>query len=114
MNYEILSGNCLECVYTKRDLGEHTAKFSIFFYGHKSECSQIYTGLPKAMEMAAAAIISKRSVSNCGMRYISILSDGDAKTYQYLVELDAFGRCAKITKRGMYQSYGEKIRKRAS
>lgn len=114
MDYEILSGNYLECVSTKRDLGEHTAEFSIFFDGHKSECSQNYTGSPKAIEMAAAAIISNRSVSNCGMRYISILSDGDAKTYQYFLELDALCRFAKITKRGMYQSYGEKIRERAS
>lgn len=101
MDYWTLSGNCLECVSTKRDRGEYTAEFSIFFDGHKSECSENYTGSPKAMEMAAAAIISKRSVSNCGMRYVSILSDVDAKTYQYLVKLDDFGRCAKITKRWM-------------
>lgn len=33
------------------------------------------------------------------MRYVNILSDGAAKTYQHLVELKAYSRRIKITKK---------------
>lgn len=98
IDYEILSKYCPECVTAKRDLGEGTAEFSIWFSGHKCDCSQNYTGSSNAMEMAAAEVIWKRSINNCGMRYISMLSDGDAKTYQHLVEMNVYGRGVKITK----------------
>ncbi|GFU82908.1 uncharacterized protein TNCV_3514861 [Trichonephila clavipes] len=32
------------------------------------------------------------------MRYVSILSDGDAKTYQHLSSLNVYGSCIKIAK----------------
>ncbi|GFV04793.1 hypothetical protein TNCV_5004201 [Trichonephila clavipes] len=33
------------------------------------------------------------------MRYVSILSDGDAKTYQHLSSLNVYGNCIKIAKK---------------
>ncbi|GFY17721.1 hypothetical protein TNCV_1074561 [Trichonephila clavipes] len=33
----------------------------------------------------------KDPLKNCGMRYVSILSDGDAKTYQHLSSLNVYG-----------------------
>ncbi|GFW28662.1 uncharacterized protein TNCV_3713771 [Trichonephila clavipes] len=50
------------------------------------------------MEVKAAEILWKRSIKNCGMRYVSILSDGDAKTYQHLSSLNVYGNCIKIAK----------------
>ncbi|GFS59943.1 uncharacterized protein TNCV_3957391 [Trichonephila clavipes] len=50
------------------------------------------------MEVKAAEILWKRSIKNCGMRYVSILSDGDAKTYQHLSSLNVYGSCIKIAK----------------
>lgn len=98
IDYEVLSKYCPECVASKRDMGENSAEFDVWFQGHKSECSKNFTGSSNAMEMAAAEILWKRSVSTCGMRYVSILSDGDAKTYQYLLGMNVYGREIKINK----------------
>ncbi|GFY21630.1 uncharacterized protein TNCV_1167751 [Trichonephila clavipes] len=54
------------------------------------ECSKNYVGSSNAMEVKAAEILWKRSIKNCGMRYVSILSDGDAKTYQHLSSLNVY------------------------
>lgn len=65
----------------QREILEKILRNLLFgFLGHKPDCSQNDAGSSNAMEMTAAAIIWKRSICNYGMRYISIFSDGDAKT----------------------------------
>ncbi|GFT93460.1 uncharacterized protein TNCV_2387371 [Trichonephila clavipes] len=98
IDYEILSKYCPECTTTKRDLGENSAEYSIWYKSHQEECSENYVGSSNAMEVKAAEILWKRSIKNCGMRYVSILSDGDAKTYQHLSSLNVYGNCIKIAK----------------
>ncbi|GFT32146.1 uncharacterized protein TNCV_1229361 [Trichonephila clavipes] len=51
------------------------------------------------MEVKAAEILWKRSIKNCGMRYVSILSDGDAKTYQHLSSLKVYECINHVAKR---------------
>jgi hypothetical protein len=65
------------------------------------------------MEMKAAEILWKRSVNACGMRYVNILSDGDAKTYQHLVSLNVCGSSIKILKEECL-NHGKKIRNKIS
>ncbi|GFW13646.1 uncharacterized protein TNCV_1211121 [Trichonephila clavipes] len=98
IDYEILSKYCPECTTAKRDLGENSAEYSIWYKSHQEECSENYVGSSNAMEVKAAEILWKRSIKNCGMRYVSILSDGDAKTYQHLSSLNVYGNCIKIAK----------------
>ncbi|GFX61079.1 HTH_Tnp_Tc3_2 domain-containing protein [Trichonephila clavipes] len=50
------------------------------------------------MEVKAAEILWKRSIKNCGMLYVSILSEGDTKIYQHLSSLNVYGNCIKIAK----------------
>ncbi|GBN07525.1 hypothetical protein AVEN_252899-1 [Araneus ventricosus] len=50
------------------------------------------------MEVKASEILWTRSVENCGVLYMNVLSDGDSKTYQHLVELDVYGGNMKISK----------------
>ncbi|GBL62097.1 hypothetical protein AVEN_146442-1 [Araneus ventricosus] len=57
-----------------------------------------YVGSSNAMEVKDAEILRTRSVENCGMRYMNVLSDGDSKTYQHLLELDVYGDSMKISK----------------
>ncbi|GFX85642.1 uncharacterized protein TNCV_2470441 [Trichonephila clavipes] len=90
IDYEILSKYCPECTTAKRDLGENSAEYSIWYKSHQEECSENYVGSSNAMEVKAAEILWKRSIKNCGMRYVSILSDGDAKTYQHLSSLNVW------------------------
>ncbi|GFV42294.1 uncharacterized protein TNCV_3165251 [Trichonephila clavipes] len=98
IDYEILSKYCPECTTAKRDLGENSAEYSIWYKSHQEECSENYVGSSNAMEVKVAEILWKRSIKNCGMRYVSILSDGDAKTYQHLSSLNVYGNCIKIVK----------------
>ncbi|GBN15669.1 hypothetical protein AVEN_55913-1 [Araneus ventricosus] len=94
----MLSKYCPECTIAKRDLRENCTDFSIWYKAHKPECSENYAGSSNAMEVIAAEILWKRSVENCGMRYMSVLSDGDSKTYQHLLELDVYDESMKISK----------------
>ncbi|GBN49222.1 hypothetical protein AVEN_156044-1 [Araneus ventricosus] len=76
----MLSKYCPECTAAKRDIEENCTDFSIWYKVHKPECSENYAGSSNAMEVIAAEILWKRSVENCVMRYMSVLSDGDSKT----------------------------------
>ncbi|GFV11428.1 uncharacterized protein TNCV_2962431 [Trichonephila clavipes] len=80
--------------YRKKDLGENSAEYSIWCKSHQEECSENYVGSSlMPWRLKAAEILWKRSIKNCGMRYVSILSDGDAKTYQHLSSLNVYGNC---------------------
>ncbi|GBN79805.1 hypothetical protein AVEN_243360-1 [Araneus ventricosus] len=96
IDYEILSKYCPECTAAKRDFGEQSADFSIWYKAHKPECAENYVGSSNAMEVKAAEILWTRSVENCGMRYMNVLSVGDSKTHQNL--LDVYGDNMKTSK----------------
>ncbi|GBM18207.1 hypothetical protein AVEN_151738-1 [Araneus ventricosus] len=56
-DYEILSKYCSECTTAKRDLGEHSADFSIWYKAHKPECSENCVRSSNAMKVKAAEIL---------------------------------------------------------
>ncbi|GFY25507.1 uncharacterized protein TNCV_2486271 [Trichonephila clavipes] len=58
VDFEVLSKYCHECSMAAKDMG--------------------------SMEMHAAYILWNRSISDCAMRYTTVLCDGDAKTHQHL------------------------------
>lgn len=91
VDYEILSKYCPECTTAKRDLGEKSAEYMIWHESHLPNCSANHSGTSGSMEMIAAEKLWKRSISNCNMRYVGMLSDGDSKTYQHLVALNLYG-----------------------
>ncbi|GBM44255.1 hypothetical protein AVEN_23315-1 [Araneus ventricosus] len=64
IDYEILSKYCPECTTAKRDIGEHSADFSIWYKPHKPECSENYVGSSNFIEVKAVEILRKRSVKN--------------------------------------------------
>ncbi|GBN50321.1 hypothetical protein AVEN_71538-1 [Araneus ventricosus] len=109
IDYEILSKYRPECTTAKRDLVEHSADFSIWYKIHKPECSENYVGSSNAMEVKAAEILWTRSVENCGMRYMNVLSDGESKTYQHLLELDVYGDNMKISKLGCLNHVAKRL-----
>ncbi|GBO17359.1 hypothetical protein AVEN_7037-1 [Araneus ventricosus] len=98
IDYEMLSKYCPECTTAEGDLGENCADFSIFYKAHKPECSENFTGSSNALEVIATESLWNRSVENCVMRYMSVLSDGDSKTYQDLLELDVYDDSMNISK----------------
>ncbi|GFV11093.1 uncharacterized protein TNCV_2718371 [Trichonephila clavipes] len=48
--------------------------------------------------MHAALIMWRRSISDCQMRFVSMLSDGDSKTFQFLSDNKIYGFDIKIEK----------------
>ncbi|GFU43235.1 uncharacterized protein TNCV_1566841 [Trichonephila clavipes] len=72
MDLEIMSKRCIECEHAK-------------------------SGSSDAMEQEAALKLWQRSEDN-GFRYTTLLSDGDAKTYQYLNTKEVYGPEIKIKK----------------
>ncbi|GFY16845.1 uncharacterized protein TNCV_4338461 [Trichonephila clavipes] len=90
VDFEVMSKVCRHCSVAKNKLGHSSAEFSIRYEGHKSECDINHLGSSTSMEMEAALTLWKRSTS-LGFRYITVLSDGDCKTFNYLCEKKVYG-----------------------
>lgn len=86
VDYEVMSKYCHQCVCSENFFGSDTPDFDIWFQHHKNsgECGKNYSGSSVSMEVAAADILWRRSVEDCKMRYLTLLSDGDAKTFRHL------------------------------
>lgn len=63
---------------------------------HRPHCHKNHTGSSGAMEVAAAAELWGRS-ETFGLRYTTIIADGDCKTYNELCKRKPYGNVA-ITK----------------
>ncbi|GFT52539.1 uncharacterized protein TNCV_14961 [Trichonephila clavipes] len=90
VDFEVMSKVCRHCSVAKNKLGQSSAEFSIWYEGHKSECDINHLDSSTPMEMEAALTLWKRSTS-LGFRYITVLSDGDCKTFNYLCEKKVYG-----------------------
>ncbi|GFX89076.1 uncharacterized protein TNCV_2853751 [Trichonephila clavipes] len=79
-------------------MGVDSAEFHIWQKGHADECDKNFDGTSGAMEMHAVLIMWRRSISDCQMRFVSMLSDGDSKTFQFLSDDKIYGSDIKIEK----------------
>ncbi|GFU85317.1 uncharacterized protein TNCV_2386221 [Trichonephila clavipes] len=120
LDFEVLSKYCQNCVVTSRDMGVDCAKFHMR-KGQADECSKNFEGTYRVMVMHAALIMWKRLISDCQMRFVSILSDGDSKTLQFLsgnkiyessVKIDKVERLNHIAKRLGTSLYAIKLKNR--
>ncbi|GFX23269.1 uncharacterized protein TNCV_4560511 [Trichonephila clavipes] len=98
LDFEVLSKYCHNCVVAGRDMGVDWVEFHIWQKGHADECDKNFDGTSGAMEMHAALIMWRRSISDCQMRFVSMLSDGDSKTFQFLSDKKIYGSDIKIEK----------------
>lgn len=83
IDIEVLSKYCGVCERKKTLLGKNSKEFLEWFEHHKHNCDCNYNGSPLGMETAAAEILWRQS-ENYGLRYTTIVSDGDAKTFAHL------------------------------
>ncbi len=65
---------------------------------HKKKCSKNYSGSSNSMEQECAMIMWKRSVDKHKLRYTTMLSDGDSKAYDNIVEMKVYGDDANVQK----------------
>jgi hypothetical protein len=54
LDYDFESKICRECQTAKKDLGEDSPEFSIWFGGHQDQCTQTHTGSSGSMECTIA------------------------------------------------------------
>ncbi|KAJ4430592.1 hypothetical protein ANN_19180, partial [Periplaneta americana] len=93
IEYYILSRYCGVCAQQRKRIAIESEEFKLWRKNHKEEgkCDINFYESSNAMEVEAAKRIWQRSVDLCKMRYTSLLSDGDAKTYKSLQELSVYG-----------------------
>ncbi|GBM05422.1 hypothetical protein AVEN_94725-1 [Araneus ventricosus] len=97
IHYEVISKHYTECEYAKTEFGEKSAEYIICFESHiKSYCIN-HTGTSGAMEMEAANKLNSIS-EKIGFCYTAILSEGDAKAFNYLNDQNIYGGDTEIKK----------------
>ena len=96
IDYAVLSLYCHGC----STVGDHMAKDSDEYREWKRahECNKNFHGTPGAMDAAIAEILWRCSEQRHGFRYVTVLSDSDAKTYNHLVDLNIYGNNCPVTK----------------
>jgi len=91
IDYEVLTSYCPLCATTGRKLeNQNILKYERWLAGHKPFCSANYEGPSGGMEKEAALRIWSRSILKNGLRYVTMISDGDSKTISELHTLDPY------------------------
>lgn len=94
VDFEVVSKYCHECTKTAAELGAKSAEYSVWHESHKTsgKCEKNYEGSSASMEVYAAEVLWKRSIEKCKMRYTTLLSDGDSKTFLSLTKLKVYDK----------------------
>ena len=96
IDFEVLSNFCLKCKISSEntpseELNQWKAK-------HEPNCPRNFDGSSNAMEMECAVRLCKRSVEEHKFRYTTMLSDGDSKAFDSLVQSKAYGDSVTMSK----------------
>lgn len=97
IDFEVMSKFCHKCSIYSKKLGAKSKAFKEWHDRHIPDCEYNYTGSSPAMEMEAAKILWERSKSY-GLRYTTVLSDGDAKTFSHLQQSKVYGDNVDLVK----------------
>lgn len=100
IDYQVLSKYCHVCVVVAAQLDSSSPDFALWQSGHveSGEYNKNYNGSSGAMETKAAEHLWNRSIEKNQMRYTTILSDGDAKTFSHLKSIAPYGEDIPVTK----------------
>ncbi|XP_059147916.1 uncharacterized protein LOC131935516, partial [Physella acuta] len=83
----VMSTYCQQCSTVGDNLKKSDPEKHLTWYeGHKAKCSRNFSGSSGAMEVEAAKKMWGRSEARHQLRYTTIVSDGDTKTYSALLE----------------------------
>ena len=82
-----LSNFCLGC---KRAPPKTSPLYCTWLEKHLPACQCNHQGSANSMEVAAAKVLLGRSVEKYGLKYLSVLCDGDAKTIASLNEAEVY------------------------
>lgn len=100
VDFEILSKYCQICCTAAAELDSDSPEYGIWSESHvgSSECNKNFEGASGSMEVEAAQRIWLRSIKKNNLRYTTVLSDGDARTWTKLKELAPYGSSVQIAK----------------
>ena len=97
IDFEVLSNFCHACALAETKYGADSVDFLSWKAKHE-DCEKNFDGSSKAMEAECAKRIWGRSSEKYGLRYTSIVSDGDASTFSVLTKESPYGESHKIEK----------------
>ena len=93
LDFEVLSNFCLKC-----KLEEGNDPSNEWKKQHAAKCLKNFDGSANAMEVESAVRMWKRSVQKNGMRYTSMLCDGDSKSFDAVSREEVYGPSFPIEK----------------
>ena len=95
IDFQVLSNFCHQCCKSPE---KDDPSYAEWISNHAAKCSKNYNGSANSMEQHCALLIWQRSVAKYGLRYTSMLCDGDSKSYHYIVEREVYGKDVAIKK----------------
>ena len=88
VDYEVLSNVCNKC---KEGPKEGEDGYETWIQEHRPKCQKNFDGSSNAMESKCATNIWQRSVDKLGLRYTTMLSDGDSKSFDAVSKINVYG-----------------------
>ena len=92
LDYEVLSNYCQKCKLAEGEKSEE------YMSKHSKNCLKNFDGSANAMEVECALRMWKRSIEKNGMRYTTMLCDGDSKSFDAVTEAKVYGPDVEIEK----------------
>ncbi|GFS01778.1 hypothetical protein ElyMa_006430500 [Elysia marginata] len=88
VDFHVMSSFCQTCAKTGQKLKESNPRaYTQWYEKHKLHCDINYSGSAGMMETHAAELLWSRSIKRHKLRYTTMLSDGDAKSFNRLTEI---------------------------
>ncbi|KAK7478806.1 hypothetical protein BaRGS_00029905, partial [Batillaria attramentaria] len=95
----VMCNFCLKCATTgKKIFEEKPLEYAAWLVKHLPACEKNFTGSSGMMEVEAARVLWRRSVTRHKLRYTVLLSDGDTKSFQELTMIKPYGDAVLIEK----------------
>ena len=91
LDVTVLRKSCKVCKEAERTTGSESQGFLDWMEKHQDSCNSNFTGSSPAMEAEGASILWERSVEKNQLRYMVVISDGDANTISRLNREHPYG-----------------------
>ncbi|GFR62329.1 hypothetical protein ElyMa_001869100 [Elysia marginata] len=108
----VLSLHCHICARTGTKIKRETPhRYDDWFQQHKNsgECTTNFDGSSGMMEVKIAEILWSRSVERHGLRYTIMVSDGDSKAFNRLLEVELYGPDVYLSKEDCMNDVGKRF-----
>ncbi|KAK7108809.1 hypothetical protein V1264_016475 [Littorina saxatilis] len=116
LDFHVMSTYCLACKIKEKE-GLPQDEWDAWMEGHRKNCQQNHHASAKAMERDAALKLWTESVERTGLRYRTMLSDGDSTAFRAVEESAPYGERRKVTKlecvNHVHKRMGTTLRKQA-